>query len=312
METKFTQFLRSGGDGEFFIRRKADAWVGGQTAFSIKSEFPNYTTLRASFAAKLDSIIQANTTMLLQAIGALYDPPLTAAELPDVSAARADTLALWEERIEVIWSEWHSHLQRLRPIREAMEQHLLRGFAGLINELRQRALGIRQYIWRSRDDGKVRSAHAAHDDQVFNWDAPPEGGHPGQDFNCRCHAEPYFGQSTGHADAVIIPAQFTIVDGLPAGGSLPDIGAGLRALSRGGAAALALYGLEAFHSWAEQEAVRRAAKSIGLDLTTVEGVLAAAGHNVIIDTGNLSAKDLDALKLEVERRGIGDRVVYWP
>ena len=191
METKFTQFLRTGGSVEFFIRRKADVRVGGRTALSIKSEFPNYAALRDNFAARLDAVIQSNSSMLLQAISAQYDPPLTAAELPGVSAARADTLTLWEERIEVIWTEWHSHLQRLRPIREAMEQHLLRGFAALINELRQRDLGIRQYVWRSRDDGKVRSSHAQYDDQVFSWDDPPEGGHPGQAFNCRCHAEPY-------------------------------------------------------------------------------------------------------------------------
>jgi SPP1 gp7 family putative phage head morphogenesis protein len=191
METKFTQFLRAGGNGEFLIRRRADAWVGVRTAFSIKSEFPNYAALRDNFAARLDAVIQSNTAMLLQAISAQYDPPLIAAELPGVGVARADTLALWEERIEVIWAEWHSHLQRLRPIREAMEQHLLRGFAALINELRQRGLGISQYIWRSRDDGKVRSSHAHYDDQVFSWDDPPEGGHPGQAFNCRCHAEPY-------------------------------------------------------------------------------------------------------------------------
>jgi SPP1 gp7 family putative phage head morphogenesis protein len=196
METKFTHFLRAGGNGEFLIRREANGWSGGRTSFAIKSEFPNYAALRDSFATKLDAIIQANTAMLLQAIGPQYDPPLTATELLDVSAARADTLALWEERIEVIWTEWHSHLQRLRPIREAMEQHLLRGFAGLINELRQRGLGIRQYVWRSRDDGKVRSSHAHYDDQVFSWDDPPEGGHPGQAFNCRCHAKPYVQDQT--------------------------------------------------------------------------------------------------------------------
>lgn len=207
METKFTQFLRSGGNGEFCIWRKADVWVAGRTAYAIKSEFPNYAGLRDSFVAKLDAIIQTNTAMLLQAIGAQYDPPLTAADLPGVSAARAETISLWAERIEVIWSEWHSHLQRLRPIREAMEQHLSRGFAGLINELRQRGLGIRQYVWRSRDDGKVRSSHAHYDDQVFSWDDPPEGGHPGQAFNCRCHAEPYVGQSADQAEAMIIPAQ---------------------------------------------------------------------------------------------------------
>lgn len=191
METRFTKFLRSGGNGEFYIRRKAEVWVAGRTAYGIKSEFPNYAALRDSFVAKLDAIIQANTAMLLQAIAARYDPPLTAAELPSIGVARAETITLWENRIEVIWAEWHSHLQRLRPIREAMEQHLLRGFAGLINELRQRGLGIRQYVWRSRDDGKVRSSHAQYDDQVFSWDDPPEGGHPGQAFNCRCHAEPY-------------------------------------------------------------------------------------------------------------------------
>lgn len=166
METKFTHFLRAGGNGEFLIRREANGWSGGRTSFAIKSEFPDYAALRDSFATRLDAIIQSNTAMLLQTIGAQYDPPLTATELPDVSAARADTLALWEERIEVIWTEWHSHLQRLRPIREAMEQHLLRGFAGLINELRQRGLGISQYVWRSRDDGKVRSSHAHYDDRL--------------------------------------------------------------------------------------------------------------------------------------------------
>lgn len=75
---------------------------------------------RSCARGKLDAIIQANTAMLLQAIAAHYDPPLTAAELPSISVARAETITLWEDRIEVIWAEWHSHLQRLRPIREAM------------------------------------------------------------------------------------------------------------------------------------------------------------------------------------------------
>lgn len=305
METKFTQFLRAGGNGEFLIRRRADAWVGVRTAFSIKSEFPNYAALRDNFAARLDAVIQSNTSMLLQAIGAQYDPPLTASELPVVSTARAYALGLWDERIAVIWAEWHSHLQRLRPIREAMEQDLLRGFAALINELRQRDLGIRQYIWRSRDDGKVRSSHAAHDDQVFSWDDPPEGGHPEQAFNCRCHAEPYVGQAIGDADAVIVPAQLTITDGLPVGGGLPDIGAGMRALSRGGAAALALYGVEAFHSWAEQDAVRRGAEILGLDLTTVEGVLAARAYVWgTYNAGFISSADWSGPTAEVAAQAI--------
>ncbi len=38
---------------------------------------------------------------------------------------------------------------------------------------------------------KVRHEHAEHDDKVFDWDTPPETGHPGQAYNCRCFAEPY-------------------------------------------------------------------------------------------------------------------------
>lgn len=48
------------------------------------------------------------------------------------------------------------------------------------------------YIWRTRRDGKVRSAHADREGQIFSWDEPPEGGHPGEEYNCRCTAEPYF------------------------------------------------------------------------------------------------------------------------
>jgi len=47
------------------------------------------------------------------------------------------------------------------------------------------------YIWRTRRDGKVRSPHAERQGQVFSWDDPPEGGHPGEDYGCRCTAEPY-------------------------------------------------------------------------------------------------------------------------
>lgn len=47
------------------------------------------------------------------------------------------------------------------------------------------------YIWRTKEDDKVRSAHAEREGEIFNWHIPPEGGHPGEDYNCRCWAEPY-------------------------------------------------------------------------------------------------------------------------
>jgi SPP1 gp7 family putative phage head morphogenesis protein len=55
---------------------------------------------------------------------------------------------------------------------------------------RQQAIGINSYIWHSQDDARVRPDHAANDGQIFNWDTPPPTGNPGEDYNCRCWAEP--------------------------------------------------------------------------------------------------------------------------
>jgi hypothetical protein len=46
-----------------------------------------------------------------------------------------------------------------------------------------------QYIWRTAGDSDVRSEHAVRNGKTFSWDSPPKGGHPGEDFGCRCTAE---------------------------------------------------------------------------------------------------------------------------
>ncbi len=51
--------------------------------------------------------------------------------------------------------------------------------------------GSTHYIWHTQGDGKVRADHAANNGKIFAWDNPPETGNPGEDYNCRCWAEPY-------------------------------------------------------------------------------------------------------------------------
>lgn len=36
----------------------------------------------------------------------------------------------------------------------------------------------------------MRDEHAARGGQRFHWGSPPDGEHPGEDYNCRCWAEP--------------------------------------------------------------------------------------------------------------------------
>lgn len=61
------------------------------------------------------------------------------------------------------------------------------------NQVRQTALGLKRYRWRTAGDERVRDSHAENDGKTFSWDDPPEEtGHPGEDVNCRCIAEPIF------------------------------------------------------------------------------------------------------------------------
>lgn len=62
---------------------------------------------------------------------------------------------------------------------------------GNLTMLRQEALGIESYIWRTSEDERVRDTHRVKNGEEFQWDDPPaDTGHPGEDFNCRCYAEP--------------------------------------------------------------------------------------------------------------------------
>lgn len=157
---------------------------------SRKADIPSLAALQQQFATNLDFADQINVDLLLRLTRNGFDAPLSAANLADVSGDKAAAFQAWSERLETIWADHGERPIRFNSIRRAMEENLITSFSGLINERRQRALGIDQYIWRSRDDAKVRHTHAEHDDKVFDWDNPPESGHPGQAYNCRCFAEP--------------------------------------------------------------------------------------------------------------------------
>ncbi len=64
---------------------------------------------------------------------------------------------------------------------------------GQITRKRQTNLGIESYKWRTSQDDRVRPSHAEKEGRVIKWSQPPaDTGHPGQDINCRCTAEPNF------------------------------------------------------------------------------------------------------------------------
>jgi len=62
---------------------------------------------------------------------------------------------------------------------------------GQLTKERQTDLGVEGYIWTTVGDERVRDTHEDNDGKYFTWDDPPaETGHPGEDYQCRCWAEP--------------------------------------------------------------------------------------------------------------------------
>ncbi len=72
-----------------------------------------------------------------------------------------------------------------------------------VAQARHEAAGITQYVWRASGDGDVRPDHKALNGKTFRYDEPPvvnasevrrgraeRREHPGQDYQCRCTAEP--------------------------------------------------------------------------------------------------------------------------
>jgi|GEM_PF-809911 len=318
MQQGFSDFLRYGGDSQYKITQRHGHLLGYHSGLSLKSTFPNYSALRGDFSERLDQVISENTRMLLNALTPPDTvPTVSASDLRDVSDAKTDALSTWEARLESIFSEYQNHPQRLRPLRTAMEERLLRAFAGLINQLRQEDLGIEQYIWRSQDDAKVRDNHAAYDDRVFRWDNPPEGGHPGEAHNCRCFAEPI---SLAVSSNIVLADFAPTADSFPIGNNtVRRLGNGLLARSPAGLAAYAALEasnrLQDFTRAANERRVRDAAEILGTDLDTVEGILAAQAYAMakeLAENGFLSDTPERGDRARVIAEAIGLYEMYQP
>ncbi len=77
-------------------------------------------------------------------------------------------------------------------------------FFGHATRLRQKKAGIPGYVWRTLEDGRVRDSHGMLHGKFFSWDDPPyvDGRHlhPGEDYRCRCFAEPALSEADGDAN----------------------------------------------------------------------------------------------------------------
>ena len=59
-----------------------------------------------------------------------------------------------------------------------------------LTRCRLQSVGVKEYIWRTVNDSRVRPDHIEREGKTYSWDKPPSGGeHPGHEVRCRCRAE---------------------------------------------------------------------------------------------------------------------------
>jgi SPP1 gp7 family putative phage head morphogenesis protein len=62
-----------------------------------------------------------------------------------------------------------------------------------LTRYRLQSVGVKDFIWNSVGDSRVRTAHVALEGKKFSWDKPhPTEGLPGSKIRCRCRATPIF------------------------------------------------------------------------------------------------------------------------
>jgi SPP1 gp7 family putative phage head morphogenesis protein len=138
----------------------------------------------ASLGAGAQDLVDSFVTTSLERYGRLRDDYLAAvAEQVNESFAAG-------ERWEDLAVKLEERFGVTQGYAEAIARDEVGRLNGAVNQERQEDLGITSYIWRTVHDGRVRPEHEERDGGTFSWSEPPEDGHPGEAWNCRCYADP--------------------------------------------------------------------------------------------------------------------------
>lgn len=171
-ESQLARFIRRGGAGAMVVRLDRLAML--ERKFAVSPE-----NLLGSIA---DNALAAGLAELNR-----YLPEGLSANIDgvDFSDIQADLNAAVAARIAQIGLPVNEN----DPVIKAAIRHAA---AQVSARLQQDGMGVTEFIWRSRDDARVRPEHQQHDDQQFLWATPPDDGTPGDAYGCRCSAEPVF------------------------------------------------------------------------------------------------------------------------
>jgi len=171
-QSAFENFIRFGGSKSFALNL-------GHTA--KRQEKQDNPAPEATVRDWMDQVWNKSFGATTQAI--LKTPPY---EFSPKGLADLDMADLRERALAAVLDAMHHENFDLSSADG--RQRALAVLLGVLNQAQQQAMGIEFYVWNTQHDARVRGAHAKRDGVIFRWDDPPEGGHPSEDYRCRCYA----------------------------------------------------------------------------------------------------------------------------
>ena len=114
---------------------------------------------------------------------------------------------LWEDITNRTTTEQMAqHIRHTCKVSQSKAKFIARDQVGKLQSRltmqQQKDAGVREYIWSSKNDSKVRNQHRKLNGNKFSWDSPPISDpktgrrcHPGEDYGCRCVALPVFNKN---------------------------------------------------------------------------------------------------------------------
>lgn len=114
---------------------------------------------------------------------------------------------LWEDITQnAATDQMVKHIQHTCQVSKNRAKFIARDQVGKLQaqltRQQQTDAGVREYIWSSKNDSKVRNQHRKLNGKKFSWDSPPISDpktgrrcHPGEDYGCRCVALPVFNKN---------------------------------------------------------------------------------------------------------------------
>ena len=133
-------------------------------------------------SAMLDRYIDANVRLIKTIPARLHDPLIR-----ELTTLINNGSAFDEQKLsQILRQQFNSSGYNLRRITRDQTSKAV----GNLNHIRQTDAGIREYVWSTSEDERVRPTHVMLNGKIYSWDGtpqPPEG-HPGHPIQCRCVA----------------------------------------------------------------------------------------------------------------------------